>query len=224
MRTLLHACLLLLPLACHAQANGSDADDCRNGLFPREQESLSLGVVQGRSGEKVHFFDDMDGCPSKGEMCKRPAYLLPGDHILVGKRTADWACVRYQGKQHESVSWVPRKNVTLLPAQPIHPMRDWVGLWSDGLSTIRFAPAKDGAGQLQMTSRLRWDGGVDSGGERRMNFGGMTGSVDVQGAKATASEHDCQVALTRIGHYLVADDNGNCGGMNVRHTGVYSRR
>ncbi len=224
MRTLLHGCLLLLPLACHAQASVSDADYCRNGLFPREQEQLSLGVVQGKAGEKVHFFDDMDGCPSKGSMCMRPAYLVPGDHILVGKRIADWACVRYERRKRESVSWIPLKNVTLLPAPPLHPVRDWVGLWSNGLSTIRLSPAKTGAGQLQMASSLRWNGGVGPDGERRMNHGGMTGSVDVQGAKATAAERDCEVALTRIGDYLVADDNGNCGGLNVRHTGVYSRR
>ena len=223
MRTLLRMCLLLMPLACQAQAEVSDADFCRNGLFPREQEHLSLGIVQGRPGEKVHFLDDMEGCPSKGAVCMRAAYLVPGNEILVGKRTADWACVWYQGRQHEFVSWVPRKNVALLPAPPLHPVRDWVGLWSNGLSTIRLAPSKVG-GKLQISSRLRWNGGVDPAGERRMNFGGMTGTVDVQGARATGAEGDCQVTLTRIGKYLLADDNGDCGGMNVRHTGMYFRR
>jgi hypothetical protein len=223
MRTLPRLCMLLIPFACHAQAAVSDADFCRNGLFPREQEHLSLGVVQGRPGEKVHFLDDMDGCPSKGAMCMRPAYLVPGNEILVGKRTADWACVWYQGRKHEFVSWVPRKNVVLLPAPPLHPVRDWVGLWSDGLSTIRLSPSKEG-GKLRISSSLRWDGGVDPAGERRMNVGGMTGTIDLHGVKATGAEGDCQVTLARIGQYLLADDNGDCGGMNVRHTGMYFRR
>lgn len=110
----------------------SDADFCRNGLFPREQDSLSLGVIQGQKTEKVHFFDDVDGCPSNGAKCMRPTYLVPGDEILVGKNTADWACVWYQGRKHEFVSWVPKKNVRLRPASPNYPVTDWVGVWADG--------------------------------------------------------------------------------------------
>lgn len=224
MRTLVRMGMLLMPLACHAQAQVTDADFCRNGGFPREQEQLSLGVVQGRPGEKIHFFDDLDGCPARGAMCMRAAYLVPGDQVLVGKRSADWACVWYQGRKHESVSWVPARNIALLPAPPLDPVRDWVGTWSDGLSTIRISAPKAG-GKLQISSRLRWDGGVGPDGERRMNFGGMQAAIEVQGAKASASDsNNCQVALTRIGRYLVADDNGECGGMNVRHTGMYFRR
>ncbi|MGX9217261.1 hypothetical protein ACWV27_02440 [Massilia varians] len=213
-------CLLITPLACAAQV--SDADFCRNGGFPREQDDLGLGVVQGAKNEKVHFLEDYDGCPSKCAACKRPAYLVPGDEVLVSKRTAGFACVWYQGRKHESVGWIPAAKLDLLPAATLDPVRDWLGTWSDGAGTIRIWPAP-GLGRMQIESTLRWDGGAGPNGEPRANFGGMHGVLEVQGAKASAAEGACQVVLTRIGRYLVADDDGDCGGINVRHTGVYVR-
>jgi hypothetical protein len=101
MKKTLWVCMLYMQLAYAAagqlnQDNASqiavralsDADFCRNGLFPREQESLSLGVVQGQKAEKVHFFGDFDGCPSNGAQCRHSTYLVPGDEVLVGKTTA----------------------------------------------------------------------------------------------------------------------------------------
>jgi hypothetical protein len=215
MRTLLPICLLSLPLFA-AAADG--ADFCRNGLFPSEQAQLDLGVIQGRPNERVHFYEDLDGCPARGAACRRAAYLIPGDAVVVGKRNADWACVWYQGRKHESVSWVPMRSVALRPAAPLDRPGDWTGLWSDGTSTIRITPAgRDGL--LRIVSRLRWEGG-----EGRANFGGMEGVLALQGAKASAAQGECQVRLSRIGNYLVADDNGACAGMNVRHTSMYLRR
>lgn len=118
---------------------------------------------------------------------------------------------------------MPAQNIAMQAAPPLDPVRDWAGVWSDGTNTLHISPAKAGA-RLRMSSELVWEGGVSPGGERRANFGGMDAALDVQGSKATASDGDCSVALTRIGKYLVADDNGSCGGMNVRHTGVYFRR
>jgi len=215
MRTLLPICLLCLPLLAAA---ADAADFCRNGLFPREQAQLDLGVIQGRANEPVHFYDDNDGCPAKGAACRRPSYLVPGDAVVVGKRSADYACVWYQGRKHESVSWVPLKHVALRPARPLDRAGDWTGLWGDGGSTIRIAPAGKG-GELSIISKLRWEGG-----EGRANFGGMTGVLKLEGAEGSAAEGECRVALSRIGDYLVADDNGACGGINVRHTGMYRRR
>jgi hypothetical protein len=200
----------------------SDADFCRNGLFPREQESLDLGVIQGREAEKVHFFEDLDGCPSSGAQCMRPSYVVPGDEVLVGKRTAEWACVWYQGRKREFVSWIPKKNVVLRPAPPIHPVSDWVGVWGSGPDKIRISVSKP-KGELQIRSRLRWEGGTTPGGEAIAHYGGMTGTLEVHGSRGSAAEGDCQVTLARIGKYLVADDNGACGGVNVRHTGMYFR-
>lgn len=213
-------CLLFTPLTCVAQV--SDVEFCRNGGFPGEQDSMSLGVIQGQKYEKVHFFEGYDGCPSKGAACRRPAYLVPGDEVLVNKRTAGFACVWYQGRKRASVGWVPANKVALLPPPPLDPARDWLGTWSDGVGTIRIWPAS-GAGRMQIASRLRWDGGTGPNGEPRANFGGMHGVLEVQGARASAAEGTCQVVLTRIGRYLVANDDGVCSGINVRHTGVYSR-
>lgn len=221
--TSIRLCLLLIFFASAAQAQVSDADFCRNGLFPSEQEHLGLGMIQGREGEKVHFFGDMDGCPAHKESCVSPAYLVPGDRVVVGKSTAEWSCVWYQGRKHESVSWVPKKNVAMLPAPPIRPPGDWVGVWADGPNRIRISSTGKG-GELAMLSTLRWEGGTLPNGEPIAHFGGMSGVLHVDGRHAGAAQAECQVRLARIGDYLAADDNGACGGMNVRHTGMYLRR
>lgn len=217
--------MLYMHFSCAGPLNSDqsgDADFCRNGLFPREQENLSLGVIQGPQTEKVHFFDDSDGCPSAGAKCMRSAYVVRGDEILVGKTTADWACVWYQGRKHESVSWIPRKYVAFRPAPRIDPIKGWVGVWVDGADKITISLLKK-SGELQLQSNLRWEGGISALGEAIAHFGGMKGNLDVQGSQASAVESDCQARFTRIGKYLVADDNGACGALNVRHTGVYFR-
>lgn len=216
-------CLAAYAVAGIAQAQTSEADFCGNGWFPREQEQLSLGTVQGRAGERIHFVDDHDGCPASGPKCMRGSYLVPGDEVLVGKRHAAWACVWYQGRHGESVSWVPARRVALHPAPPLQPVRGWVGRWSDGTNVIRIVELNAGK-RLQILSNLRWDGGTSPDGEPLAHFGGTKAVLDVRGSKATASEDACRVNLTRIGKYLVADDNGKCGALNVRHTGVYFRR
>jgi len=221
--TFTRVCLLLIAPICGAQAQSSDANFCRNGLFPREQGHLSLGVVRGHKDQKVHFFDDYDGCPAKAAKCMRAAYLVPGDEVLVGKSTANWACVWYQDRKHEIVSWMPKTNIAVVSAPPLHPVRDWLGVWSDGNGTIRIS--RSGArDSLEFLSKLRWDGGSSPDGFPIANFGGTKAALNVNGRRASASDGVCQVVLTRIGKYLLADDNGDCGGMNVRHTGVYFRR
>ncbi|MCA1855250.1 hypothetical protein LE190_04835 [Massilia oculi] len=224
--------LFLLALANAASAAApADAAYCRNGLFPREQEQLDRGVVTGQPGEKIHFFSDLDGCPTRGAQCRRPAYLVPGDAVLVGKRNAGWACVWHQGRNQETVSWIPLRSLALLPAMPVDPVRGWTGLWSDGSGSIRITLAAPGKtpeqGQsLVLASRLRWDGGSGLDGEPRAHFGGMRAPLRVEpaGRRASAAQDGCEVRLVRVGKALVADDNGACGGLNVRHTGVYYRR
>ncbi|MCA1247976.1 hypothetical protein [Massilia sp. MS-15] len=224
--------LLFLSMASAASAAApADAAFCRNGLFPREQEQLDQGVVTGQQGEKIHFFSDLDGCPAGGAQCRRPAYLVPGDAVLVGKRDAGWACVWYQGRTRETVSWIALRSLSLLPAMPVDPLRGWTGLWSDGSASIRIAPAAPGKtpdqGQgLILASRLRWDGGSGPDGEPRAHFGGMRAPLRVEpaGTRASAAQDGCAVRLVRVGKALVADDNGACGGLNVRHTGIYYRR
>jgi hypothetical protein len=152
----------------------------------------------------------------------RSAYLIPADEVLVGKSTADWACVWYQGRKHDFVSWMPRKNIAVLQAPLLHPVRDWVGVWSDGTDTIRIFPSA-GRDTQEILSKLRWASGVSPNGETIANYGGTRAILNVYDSRASASDEICQIALTRIEKHFLADDNSDCGGINVRHTGVYYR-
>ena len=43
------------------------------------------------------------------------------------------------------------------------------------------------------------------------------------GGEFFVTDDACTVTLRLLGPYLVASDNGGCGGMNVHFTGVYRR-
>lgn len=200
----------------------SDARFCRNGLFPREQADLTLGVIKAINGQKVHFYRDDEGCPSLQSQCARREYLVSGDQVLVGKHTGSWACVWYFGKKHEFVAWVPKRNVNAVQAPPFPAIDDWIGDWVYHANRIHLY-MDDSSGRPAVRSELRWDGGTTSTGDTIAHYGGMRGTLDVAGARATAVEGSCKLTLARIGEFLVADDNGNCGGANVRHGGVFRR-
>jgi hypothetical protein len=147
---------------------------------------------------------------------------VAGDEVLVGKRRNGWACVWYQGRKHEWVSWIPARHVAARAAPPIDGLRGWVGNWTGPPGTITITlPAR--ARALRIRSRLRWEGGMGPDGEYIVHYGGSSGTLTVDGPKAAGEQDGCRLVLTLIGRYLVADDNGACGGLNVRHTGVYSR-
>ena len=60
--------------------------------------------------------------------------------------------------------------------------------------------------------------------------GGAVGGVEASAApqgnvlRVVDEEQGCEVTLTFLGTRLVAHDNDECGGMNVRFDGVYQKR
>ncbi|MCA1633634.1 MAG: hypothetical protein LC802_07935 [Acidobacteria bacterium] len=52
----------------------------------------------------------------------------------------------------------------------------------------------------------------------------MNAKARPAGNVLTVEEDSCRVTLRLVGDYLVASDNSECGGMNVRFDGVYRRK
>lgn len=187
-----------------------------------QQRDMKLAEILGETGERVHFYRGWDGCPERGAACRENSYLIPGDQAVVSQNKGEWSCVWYQGRQRQFIEWVPTNKLKLLPAPPVPNPDDWLGLWVDEPQHIRIT--RDSGGQFQMDSELRWDGGLSMSGEPYSNYGGMTAPLRMAGATASAADDWCKVGMTLLGRILVVNDSGVCGGINVRHRGMYVRK
>lgn len=211
-------CLLLLAPALPAWAQTTDEDMCLNGLFPAQAE-FHLATVAA-DVTKLYFHDDMDGCPQKGDACRTKAYVVGGDRLLLGKTHGAWTCAWYEGKKHETVGWVRNENLARQAASV--PPDDWAGKWKvynyPGYVSIA---RKDGS--WYVLGEMTWGAGMST------HFGELAGELKVEGAHAHLGgtpgpeAYDCIADLTRVGDFLVVHDNSQCGGVNVRFDGVYTR-
>jgi hypothetical protein len=209
----------LLAAGC-AQAQDSDEDMCRNGLFP-SQRDFHLAAVSGTT-PKLYFFNDWDGCPQKGASCQTKAYVVPGDRLLLGKTHGEWTCAWYQGKSRETVGWVRRSDLVVQPETAVQ-TGDWLGKWKQvykGPGRIGVSRAGD---VLHANGETRWIG------QNTENFGDLSGALKLAGRHArldpAAGEEafGCGADMVRIGDFLIVHDNGQCGGLNVRFDGLYVR-
>jgi hypothetical protein len=209
----------LLAAGC-AQAQNTDEDMCRNGLFP-SQQAFHLATVAG-TAPRLWFFNDWDGCPQKGASCQTKAYVVPGDRLLLGKTHGEWTCAWYQGKSRETVGWVRNGDLAVQPDTAVQ-TGDWLGKWKE----VYKGPGRIGISRvgdvLQVKGDTRWIG------QNTQNFGDIAGKLTVSGrhghvGTAGGKETDaCSADMVRIGDFLIVHDNGQCGGLNVRFDGLYVR-
>jgi hypothetical protein len=203
-----------------AQAQTTDEDMCRNGLFPSQQE-FQLAAV-GAAVPKLYFFNDWDGCPQKGASCQTKAYVVPGDRLLLGKTHGEWTCAWYQGKSRETVGWVRNRDLVTQAQAPVQ-TAGWLGTWKQvykGPGRIVVSRTGD---TLQVTGQTRWIG------QYTEHFGDIAGQLAIAGRRghvgpASGKETlDCVADMVRIGEFLIVHDNSQCGGVNVRFDALYVR-
>ncbi|MCP3025222.1 hypothetical protein [Cupriavidus basilensis] len=200
-----------------AHATEIETYSCRNGYFPSENKELELARVHGAEGSRIDLFVDEKGCPADTEACSDKAYLVPGDEVIVNKRQNGWACVWYQGRRHETVRWIRAEKLATVKV-PTPLLADWVGTWRFGTNWIRISKVPNGA--------LRVTGEATYGSGPRINVGDLQGEIEPRSERASMGKDErfCVVDFVRVGRFLVASDNANCGGANVRFDGVYVRR
>ncbi|PTQ74144.1 hypothetical protein [Pseudomonas sp. GV071] len=203
--------LAFLPSAAHS----IEPYSCRNGFFPAEGKNTQLYRVS--SQQPVHFFKDDKGCPDSAA-CKQKAYIVEGDNVLISKVDSSWACAWYQGKKRETVGWIEAEKIQ--PADdPLPATSDWLGTWTAPASSIKIE--RQTQEQLRVTGNATWGSGAST------NVGEIDGTLLLQGRYAVTKDGEdafaCVVEFTRVGRFLIAHDNNNCGGMNVSFDGVYVR-
>lgn len=194
---------------------------CRNGAFPGEIATVTLGRVTGPAAAPLPVFDDDRGCPQAAR-CRQRVPIPAGTTVLVSRREAGWACVWWaRPARDEVVGWVRADRVVAAPT-----------LGSAGLAGTWEAPAhaeltfrRDPAGALRVEGSARWQGLGDN-----VHEGELDGPVavreprpgEVRGIYRDGPDSTgCAAEFLRLGALLVAHDNGRCGGMNVRFDDVY---
>lgn len=220
-RAILLALSMLLCISTKTPAqnvNDNPANWCRNGLFPSDEAEFKLATVSGLKGTRIHFLNDDDGCPSADAKCRMKSYLIAGNQVLVSRRYGSWICGWYQPqKGSETVGWLPldRLVISERPASPA--LEKWIGRWKyyDQSLNIRRDSKRE---FLSVKGDAIWRGAGDN-----VHVGSVAARSSPQGIELILIEEECRVTLKLVGDYIVASDNSECGGMNVRFNGVYRK-
>jgi len=218
-------CLLLFAANVFAEI---EPYSCRNGAFPG-YENLALGQIVAAKGEKVHARDDGKGCP-QADKCRQKGYLINGDRVLVKPAQQGWVCSYYLGKKNDYTGYITQGKVRLVQYAATPAPSAWAGKWRSlgGRFANKIAITTTQNGQLQVEGRAFWYGGkTPDGNSDIVHFGGVSGKAAATGNRLTISEgsdkYSCVAHLRLLGSLLVVNDNGNCGGMNVRFDAVYRK-
>ncbi len=192
---------------------------CLGDYFPTMQKQATWGKIIGKKGWRSYFYDDGKHCPYRTS-CKRKAYLIPGDQLIVGKIEDGWACVWYPSRRGGLVGWMDMEHIRLQSS--IMPKNDdWSGTWigdhTDAEITIEYH--KDGLVHVEGTAI--WEG---ANGVVHDGYFSTTGRI--QGDRLTVDQNmteDCKVKIRLLNNYLMVADNQRCGGMNVSFSDIYKK-
>jgi len=196
---------------------------CRDGSFSSSESHWAMARVLG--SEPVALLDDMDGCPQRGTpACESGASVKPGERLILGSSLGKYRCsyaVDAQGGGR--AGWVPSQRLRLLPIVAAPPTRAWSGLWSNGADRLRLTANADGT--LSGQGNAYWPGppGTNIAPLTR-HFGGVSARAVPVGQRLELNQSACQVTARLLNDVLLVKDNGQCGGVNVRFDGVYTKQ
>jgi hypothetical protein len=228
--------LFLVMLAFLPSLASADVTDCRSIPDLGRTELAAARVRQGVN--RVNFRNSSD-CSDAAAGCVRKGYVVPGNDVIVTWRTQNRACAVFiSPKGAEFWGWLPNSSLAIATV-PETPAPGWIGRWSRIEADIRIAPAR--GGKLSISGEATY-GALDPDRVRRgaVNVGEIAGIVKPEGNAlafamsskgartvtvpyTSAGEYDCSVKMQRVGRWLLVQDNGGCGGMNVRFDGIYER-
>ncbi len=186
-------------------------------------------LVQVKPGPKRYFYlgdEARRGCPARLPACRRKAYVVPGDQLVATEARGPFTRVVHvaPGRTDPTQGWI--ESDALLPiAPPAAKPGSWLGKWAAWDNKIEI---KRGArpGTLRISGTALWGGRdperVARGG---VHVGEIDGDAPLRGETVVHDYRDtgCEVRLKLLGPYLLAEDNGLCGGANVSFGGVYRR-
>jgi hypothetical protein len=151
---------------------------------------------------------------------EKPCMVNPGVAGIKLRQAGPWICIGVPGKGKLGTifGWLPAERWHPSGSGPQPPSR-WVGVWQNESAKITIQSST--TGELNVEGHAIWIGGP----LLQAHFGDfeLTDTPD-NGVVTTASTDSCKVAVRLVGDFLVAADNGACGGMNVNFDGMYRLR
>jgi hypothetical protein len=193
-------------------------------------EPIAATLVEIVPGPKRYFHDgdEREGCPARTAACRRKGYVVAGDRLIAWEAKGPLTRVTYlaPGSDRPSGGWIESAALRRVALAPVR-AADWLGGWRGWEAEIDITRgAKPGI--FHLGGNATW-GAHDPDRVKRggVNFGMFGAELpEPKGnslALADSEEPDCRIALRLLGPYLVARDNGRCGGMNVTFSGVYRK-
>lgn len=205
-----------------AQGTGNPEHWCREGLFTHEDIDFGVGFVKVPRGRTFFFKDDPESCPT-GKNCRTRAYIVNGETLITGRKLNGFVCSWYTSpKGGVKVGWLNEADIEFPNLLFDGSDNSWVGEWRYHSNVIRIERTKTN-GEFRITGDATWKGMGDN-----VHIGELNGSVKLVDGKIEysdgASEFDCRATLDlAYTGYLLVKDNANCGGMNVRFSGIYRK-
>jgi hypothetical protein len=219
----------------------ADAVDCNGFREIEPGAGISLGVIKS-GARRVHFLknaSEQKSCPGSSPECHEKDFVRPGDRIIASIAEGEFLCADHVNSRGVRRSgWLPRAAINLLPERT-PPRVGWVGQWTGGPEqAITIAPTPR-AGEFRFKGEASF-GAFESGRPNREaivstgelegrakpsgNFVAFTTGNDGTLPYDQGDEYDCRVKMRRLGPFLLVEDNGRCGGINVSFSGMYLRR
>lgn len=188
--------------SAHAQATPDPLMGC-----PAWQ-TLNPGQLRAaRVSASRAVFTDASGRPGR-------ATVVKGDLLLQGPSLNGRRCsypVR-GGAPTGTGGYLNTMQVQNLPASPA-----LSGTWTSGAGTLTLTRTAAGTWRAQGDAQAPTPGGS-------VNTGVLDGPVTRRDGTWQYAAEGCELSLWPVGPWLVAVDNGACGGLNVTFSGLYARQ
>lgn len=147
-------------------------------------------------------FTDASGQPGR-------AYGVKGDLLLQGPAVS---YVVRGGVPTGLGGYLNTMQVQNVPASPA-----LSGTWKSGTGTLILTKTAAGTWRVKGDALSPTPGGS-------ANLGEVDGTLTRRGGAWQTAADGCELSLWPVGPWLVALDNGACGGLNVTFSGLYTRQ
>ncbi len=201
----------------------------------------AVGVMRvAPNAARVNFVADQSdkqrSCPSASAACQLRAFVVAGDLVLVENGGDDpFVCATFvNAKGNDTSGFLPRASLSPEASAANPKPTDWAGSWQRVEAEIKL---KARGATVEANGEATWGSGdpdrVKRGGVHIGDFDGTAKPVgrllafgdgyDGSKTPSDVKSDNCLVRLNLFGDYLMAEDNNNCGGLNVSFMGVYRR-
>jgi hypothetical protein len=205
-------CVLVGSLCGNAQTRPTE--DCRfayDGFTVSPAAKVQIGEITKRGAVQLEVCGSAKGCLE--------APIAQGTAVQIYRHQGSWVCGYISGHDGAGPAWVAAGALRIIPYNEHPSPSAWVGSWAGGEDRVKLRLAgKPGA--LYLAGSAVWRGSSTS------HFGDTKGVASPIGNRLHFVESgpgSCTIDLVLLGHYILAEDNQACGGLNARFQGIWKR-